>query len=414
MKKRDPSPQPAAAGPTTAPTIEKRTTCAAKYAPGGTTITGTGTLPKPTTFVSKSGQGLVLDGKSYRIAGPNMYWLCNDENVAPVDYYTDKGRVREALAIAVAMGANTVRLTSCGTSTGSQYSIEPTRASFAAATAAQWDIHDYVIYAAGQYGLRVIMPLTDDYDFYYGSKYTFLRWNSVSTGNWGNAFYTNAAVIYDFQSYIKALLSRVNKYNNIAYRNDPTILGWETGNELGAYIGKEGYPPADWTAKIAQQLKTLAPKQLVIDGTDGIYNYSTKATAPGLTVANVDIVSDHAYPRNIALLNSEIPLATQANKGFLIGEFDWTNSFGGDTLDAFLAKIESTSYMGSMMWSIQGHDAQCCAFVTHTDGYEFYYPNGSSADKQANMLKVIQHFYRLTGRTPPTKIPAVACPQIVF
>lgn len=26
------------------------------------------------------------------------------------------------------------------------------------------DIHDYVIYAAGQYGLRVILPLTDDYD----------------------------------------------------------------------------------------------------------------------------------------------------------------------------------------------------------------------------------------------------------
>jgi hypothetical protein len=28
----------------------------------------------------------------------------------------------------------------------------------------QWDIYDYVIYAAGQYGLRVILPLTDDYD----------------------------------------------------------------------------------------------------------------------------------------------------------------------------------------------------------------------------------------------------------
>lgn len=28
----------------------------------------------------------------------------------------------------------------------------------------QWDIYDYVIYAAGQYGLRVILPLTDNYD----------------------------------------------------------------------------------------------------------------------------------------------------------------------------------------------------------------------------------------------------------
>lgn len=34
--------------------------------------------------------------------------LCNDENVQPNNFYTDKGRVREGLAIAVAMGANTV------------------------------------------------------------------------------------------------------------------------------------------------------------------------------------------------------------------------------------------------------------------------------------------------------------------
>ena len=39
---------------------------------------------------------------------PHYSWLCNDENVAPVNGYTDKGRIREALAISVAMGANTV------------------------------------------------------------------------------------------------------------------------------------------------------------------------------------------------------------------------------------------------------------------------------------------------------------------
>ena len=47
---------------------------------------------------------------------------------------------------------------------------------------------------------------------------------------------------------------------------------------------------------------------------EGFYNYSTKATAPGLGVANVDIVSDHGSPRNVALMNSEIPLAANAKK----------------------------------------------------------------------------------------------------
>jgi mannan endo-1,4-beta-mannosidase len=103
-------------------------------------------------------------------------------------------RVKEALAIAVAMGGNTVRLTSCGTSVGSSYSVEPSLGQFT-----NWDIRDYVIYAAGKYGLRVILPMTDDYDFYYGSKYTFLRFRGVDTGNFGNAFFTDPNVISDFQ-----------------------------------------------------------------------------------------------------------------------------------------------------------------------------------------------------------------------
>lgn len=111
-------------------------------------ITGTGTLPKPTSFVSRNGQGLYLDGSPYRIVGPNIYWLCNDENVFSLNAPTDKGvspnppsdedvlkrslsqRVREALAIAVAMGGNTLRLTSCSTSVGSQYSVEPSLGQF--------------------------------------------------------------------------------------------------------------------------------------------------------------------------------------------------------------------------------------------------------------------------------------------
>lgn len=47
-----------------------------------------------------------------------------------------------------------------------------------------------------------------------------------------------------------------------------------TGNELGAYSGEEGYPPASWTNTIAQVIKTYAPNQLVLDGSDGIVNYA--------------------------------------------------------------------------------------------------------------------------------------------
>ncbi|ORY88384.1 glycoside hydrolase superfamily [Leucosporidium creatinivorum] len=389
-------------------------TCAPTYVVSQM-ISGTGTLPKPTSFVKRAatGQGLALDGTAFRVVGANIYWMCNDENVGlPKGEYTDKGRVREALAIAVAMGGNTVRLTSCGTSVGSTYSSETALGVFA--TGAHWDIYDYVIYAAGQYGLRVILPLTDDYDYYTGGKYTFLRWLGLNTGNWGTLFYSNAQAIAAYKQYIYVYLTHQNSYNGLTYAQDPTIMMWETGNELGAYIGKEGYPPATWTSSITSYIKSIAPNQLIMDGSDGFYNYSTKATAPGLNVSTVDIMTDHGYPRNVALLNAQIPLATAAKKSFILGEYDWTTTNGGDSLTSYLAAIEATSYIGSLIWDIQGHDAQCCAFVTHSDGYSLYYPNGNTAADQVNILAVVQHNYRVTGRTVPSVLPGVTCPQPAF
>ena len=42
-------------------------------------------------------------------------------------------------------------------------------------------------------------------------------------------FYTNPHVIDGFKQYIKALLNHVNQYTGIALKNDPAIMGWETG-----------------------------------------------------------------------------------------------------------------------------------------------------------------------------------------
>ena len=144
------SPPSSSKATTTTTTVVSTTTqpvCAPKYTGGATTIAGTGTLPKPTAFVKRSGQQLTLSGKTYRIAGPNIYWLCADENIVGVakGTPTDKGRIREALAIAVAMGGNTVRLTSCGTSVGNANALQPSLNNVAAAGSEVWDTYDYVV-----------------------------------------------------------------------------------------------------------------------------------------------------------------------------------------------------------------------------------------------------------------------------
>ncbi|GAA6004062.1 uncharacterized protein JCM10292_005861 [Rhodotorula paludigena] len=385
----------AAAATTTRPA----STCAPSYTAGDTTISGTGTLPKPTSFVKrpKDSQLLTLDDKPYRIVGPNIYWLCQDENLGPVGSPPSKGRIREALAIAVAMGANTVRVHTCGISVGpaNEWNLNPEPGVFRESA---WDIRDYVIYAAREYGLRLIFPLTDNWNYYHGGKCNFVDFAGLSRDRNCAKFYESKVPIRYFTEYISRIIQRRNPYTGLTYGNDPTILAWETGNELGGYINAEMWPPASWTNAIIDTIRKYDSQHLIIDGSGGFWNYSTKATAPGLTVPRVDLMSDHG-----------------AKKGFFIGEYDWTPTGSSVSLEDYLAVIEgSGAYLGDMIWSVFGHDDECCAFVKHQDGYSLYYPNGGTAGENANALRVAQHWYRVQGRPVPRALPAVACPQSAF
>ncbi|CAD6569290.1 MAG: hypothetical protein CYPHOPRED_003272 [Cyphobasidiales sp. Tagirdzhanova-0007] len=388
-------------------TTSSTTTCAPSYTGGASTISATGTLPKPTAFVARSGMQLELSGQAYRPVGPNIYWLGLDQNVGPIQY-PSKARVREAMAIAVAMGANTIRSSSLGISLGNALSIEPTLGNF---NDEAFDIIDYTLFAAREYGLRVIIPLMDEYDYYTGGKFTFLQWLNVSQSNDGAQFYTNQTVLQKFSDYIYQIISHYNNYSQTYNYNDPTIMAWETGNEYGAYLGKFGYPPLSFTNQIAGFIKSVDGNHLVIDGTDGFYNYTTKAIAPGVNSSNIDIMSDHLYPPNNPLMMKEESIVTQYDKAFIIGEYDWTGLNGGTNLSDFITAIEDTKYLGDLLWSVFGHDDQ---FVTHDDGFSLYYPNGNTVSLQARILQIVQHWYRMTGRAAPDSLVAVACPQAVF
>ena len=60
------------------------------------------------------------------------------------------------------------------------------------------------------------------------------------------------------------MLNRVNQYTGLKYKNDPTILAWETGNEINM-VPKTGI--SAWTDEISRHIKlTEGALQLVADG----------------------------------------------------------------------------------------------------------------------------------------------------
>ena len=76
------------------------------------------------------------------------------------------------------MGATAVRAHTLGVSTGTPKALEPELGRY---NAAAFDPIDYAIAEAGRQGLKLIIPLTDNWQYYHGSRFDYLRWLGLST-----------------------------------------------------------------------------------------------------------------------------------------------------------------------------------------------------------------------------------------
>lgn len=54
-----------------------------------------------------------------------------------------------------------------------------------------------------------------------------------------------------FADYVKDIITRINRYTNISYVEDPTIMSWQIGNEPRAFSGENKEAFAIWMAEVS-------------------------------------------------------------------------------------------------------------------------------------------------------------------
>lgn len=103
-----------------------------------------------------------------------------------------------------------------------------------------------------------------------------------------------------FASYVKDILTRVNRYTHIKYVDDPAIMSWQIGNEPRAFSDQNKEPFAAWISSVAALIKSLDKNHLVSTGSEGKHGCEDDLALFEKIHAdkNIDYMNIHIWPYN--------------------------------------------------------------------------------------------------------------------
>lgn len=366
--------------------------------------------PAGTGFVTRdpSTGNLMLTGQRFRWGGPNIptaSGLSQTDSAygAPVDadglHLSSHAEIDAALDSARAMNARVIRPLCC-LMVGKINSIQPSVGVF---NADALEPIDYAISRCAGAGIKLIFPLVDNYQYYMGGKFSYCTANGVTPDSVASQFFTNSTVINSFKAHISFVLNHINRYTGIAYKDDPAILAWETGNELTVSPDPWSSTHVDWTEDIAHHIKvTLGAQQLVVDGHTDLDNTAA------YDLEHVDIYTTHTYhdALNPSWLVAHAETIHSHGKAFFLGEYSWTDKDLSGlplswTLTQMLSAIEASPFVdGDNFWSLYP------PLANWSDGFTLHYP-GDNGDMVTRATQLANHALEMQRIKPPPAATAV-------
>ncbi len=182
-------------------------------------------------FVYTEGDKFMLNGRPYYFSGTNVYdFFTYGSSSGDIEtQFMDKDRIDKHMRRLYINGVRVVRL--WGFSHEDWHGFEPQKGVY---SEGQFALFDYIVKSAEANGIKLIVALENYWNDYGGIK-DRLKWEGIDVQGGGThdqgQFFTNASAVQGFKDYVEYFITRVNHYDGVEYRNDPTILAWELMNE---------------------------------------------------------------------------------------------------------------------------------------------------------------------------------------
>ncbi|HCV43854.1 MAG TPA: hypothetical protein DGH68_10260 [Bacteroidetes bacterium] len=364
------------------------------------TVTG---LSQPSPFVTQTSGNLELNGHPFYFVGGNAYYLMEEAARG------DTTLVKNLFATARQLGMTVIRtwgfFDSGDTLNPAVIQWRPGGFNEAALRAL-----DYVIWQAKQSGLRLVIPLVNNWDDYGGMNQD-VRWRMAQGDHNRSAsevrftesdqqrtvlglggrlyrvamsdmfghddFYTDVTIRNWYKSYVSVILGRVNTLTGVVYRNEPTILAWELANEPRS-SDRSGVIVSGWADDVSLFLKQLDTNHLVGTGEEGFDNSVTGYSIPAynnqlwlvdgtagvsftmnLALRHIDLAGIHMYPQSWGLNNNggniwirdHVRMAATAGKPLVLGEFGVLVDQPA-TYDSWLTTVLLDGGGGALVWQL--------------------------------------------------------------
>jgi hypothetical protein len=362
-------------------------------------VTGSAEADDIENFVTRQGDQLLVDGRPYRFISFNIPNLLVVEDAfsftKPNPWrWPDEYEIEDALESVRQMGGQVVRT----------YVISVFREGADMGRTVHvygpgefneegFKTLDKVLEIARRKGIRLIIPFYDRAPWMGGQpQYAAFR------GKKSNAFWTDPEIIADFKQTIEHVVNRKNTITGVAYKDDPTIFGWETGNEIDA--------TPEWTHEIAAYVKQLDPKHLVVDGRSlrGVSQWQVDEP-------NTDVITTHHYPwgENTDFVEPirAAHAKTKGKKPYFVGEFGFVPT--EHIREVYDAVIED-GINGALIWSLRFHRREG-GFYWHMEvgtGGNFYkayhwpgFDSGKLYDEREVLTLTRDKAFEIVGQTPP-------------
>ncbi len=355
------------------------------------------------TFVGTNGTAFELDGKPFRVAGANNYYL----GFAP------DAMVKPVFDLAAQLNFNVLRTWAFLDCAPAEPGKTPANAKddvffhYWNCSTGTPDFNDgpnglerldRTIAWAEQYGIRLILPFVNYWDDF-GGVNQYLKWFGLSGRD---QFYRNADTKQAYRDYVEHLVTRVNTRTGRRYAEEPAILAWELANEPRCMHPNGTDTLLNWVEEMSAYVKTLDPNHLVGIGDEGyfrrklswghkLYNGSFGIDCERLLgVADIDFGTCHLYP---SFAGGEDPIAfgsrwirehieagQRANKPMLIEEYGYKIE-GTDSRTAltrrdaafqtWLDEIVESKGAGALVWMIASEMPDGNRYPDY-DGYTVY------------------------------------------